>query len=62
MWLQRTDAVKREKLRGHVDLYVVADGDVATDLDRLNALGDSRVNVGQNGEEGFRNSDRSGRQ
>ena len=53
MWLQRTDAVKREKLRGHVDLYVVADGDVATEVDRLVALGASHVDVGQTGKEGF---------
>jgi hypothetical protein len=40
------------KLRGHVDLFVVADGDVATEVDRLIALGASRAYVGQNGEEG----------
>ena len=53
MWLQRTDTVKRDKLRGHVDLYVVADGDVATEVDRLVALGASHVDVGQTGKEGF---------
>ena len=47
VWLQRTDAVKRDKLRGHVDLYVVADGDVPAEVDRLIALGASRVDVGQ---------------
>ena len=53
VWLQRTDAVKRDKLRGHVDLYVVADGDVAAEVDRLIALGASRADVGQTGDEGF---------
>jgi hypothetical protein len=53
VWLQRTDAVKRDKLRGHVDLYVVADGDVSAEVDRLIALGASRVDVGQTGDEGF---------
>ena len=53
VWLQRTDVVKRDKLRGHVDLYVVGDGDVAAEVDRLVTLGARRVDVGQTGEEGF---------
>ena len=53
VWLQYTDAVKRDKLRGHVDLYVVADGDVNAEVDRLIGLGAARVDVGQAGDEGF---------
>ena len=44
---------KRGKLRGHVDLYVVADGSVADEVRRLIALGARRVDVGQTGDEGF---------
>ena len=39
VWLQRTAAAKRGKLRGHVDLYVAADGGVAHEVRRLIALG-----------------------
>jgi hypothetical protein len=53
VWLQRTDAAKRDKLRGHVDLYVVADDNVAAEVDRLIELGASRADVGQTGDEGF---------
>ena len=53
VWLQHTDAVKRDKLRGHVDLYVVADGDVSAEVDRLIGLGGTRIDIGQTGNEGF---------
>jgi catechol 2,3-dioxygenase-like lactoylglutathione lyase family enzyme len=53
VWLQRTDEPKGAKLRGHVDLYVVADGDVAAEVDRLVGLGATRADVGQSGAEGF---------
>lgn len=53
VWLQRTGTAKRDKLRGHVDLYVVADGDVDAEVARLLDLGASRVDLGQTGEEGF---------
>jgi hypothetical protein len=53
VWLQRTGEPKAGKLRGHVDLYVVADGDVAAEVRRLIGLGARRADVGQSGEEGF---------
>ena len=53
VWLQRTAAAKSGKLRGHVDLYVTADGELAPEVRRLIALGASRVDVGQTGDEGF---------
>ncbi len=53
VWLQRTTAAKRGKLRGHVDLYVVADGDIDAEMGRLLSLGARRVDVGQTGNEGF---------
>jgi hypothetical protein len=53
VWLQRTGAAKRDKLRGHVDLYVLADGDVTAEVDRLLGLGATRADVGQTGTEGF---------
>ena len=39
VWLQRTTAAKRGKLRGHVDLYVTADGGLATEVRRLHRPG-----------------------
>ena len=54
VWLQRTVESKRGKLRGHVDLYVAADGSLAGEVRRLIALGARRVDVGQTGEEGSR--------
>jgi hypothetical protein len=53
VWLQGTDAVKRDKLRGHVDLYVVADGDVVHRGRLADRPGRPRADVGRNGEEGF---------
>ena len=53
VWLQRTAASKRGKLRGHVDLYVEADGSVVDEVRRLITLGARRVDVGQTGEEPF---------
>jgi hypothetical protein len=52
VWLQPTDAPKRGKNRDHPDL-VVEDGDVDTEVRRLVALGASRADVGQKGDEGF---------
>jgi catechol 2,3-dioxygenase-like lactoylglutathione lyase family enzyme len=53
VWLQRTAASKRGKLRGHVDLYVEAGGSLADEVRRLITLGARRVDVGQTGEEPF---------
>ena len=53
VWLQRTTAAKSGKMRGHVDVYVAADGSVSDEVRRLLALGARRVDVGQTGEEGF---------
>ena len=53
VWLQRTTASKMGKLRGHVDLYVAAEGSLDKEVSRLIGLGAYRVNVGQTGEEGF---------
>jgi hypothetical protein len=52
VWLQPTDAPKDGKNRDHPDL-VAADGDVAAEVDRLLALGATRADVGQSGDEGF---------
>ncbi len=52
VWLQPTDATKSGKNRDHPDL-VAADGDVEAEVDRLLALGATRADVGQNGDEGF---------
>jgi len=52
VWLQPTDAVKAGKNRDHPDL-VVDGGDVAAEVDRLLALGATRADVGQQGNEGF---------
>jgi hypothetical protein len=53
VWLQRTVESKRGKLRGHVDLYVAADGSLAGEVRRLIALGARRADIGQTGEEEF---------
>jgi catechol 2,3-dioxygenase-like lactoylglutathione lyase family enzyme len=52
MWLQPTDARKDGKNRNHPDL-VAADGDYAAEVERLLALGATRADVGQRGDEGF---------
>jgi hypothetical protein len=52
MWLQPTDARKRDKNRNHPDL-VAEDGDVEAEVERLLALGARRADVGQTGREGF---------
>ncbi|AGZ41364.1 VOC family protein [Actinoplanes friuliensis] len=52
VWLQPTDAPKAGKNRDHPDL-VVADGDLEAEVDRLLALGATRADVGQKGDEGF---------
>ena len=52
VWLQRRVASKSGKLRGHVARYVDGDGTVAKEVTRLIALGATRVDVGQTGEEG----------
>ena len=52
VWLQPTDVVKTDKNRNHPDL-VAADGDVEAEVGRLLALGASRADVGQQGDEGF---------
>ncbi|WP_433223374.1 VOC family protein [Dactylosporangium sp. CS-047395] len=51
VWLQPTDAAKSGKNRDHPDL--VADGDVNAEIERLLALGATRADVGQQGDEGF---------
>jgi hypothetical protein len=53
VWLQRTDRPKREKNRGHPDLYLPAGGDVGAEVERLRELGAARADVGQAGDEGF---------
>ena len=52
VWLQPTDAAKREKNRNHPDL-VAADGDTEAEVERLLDLGATRADVGQTGQEGF---------
>ncbi|MEU4215616.1 VOC family protein [Actinoplanes sp. NPDC026623] len=52
VWLQPTDAPKVGKNRDHPDL-VAADGDVEAEVTRLLALGATRADVGQQGDEGF---------
>jgi catechol 2,3-dioxygenase-like lactoylglutathione lyase family enzyme len=51
IWLQPTDAAKRDKLRGHLDLAV--EHDPAAEVERLLALGARRTDVGQTGGEPF---------
>jgi catechol 2,3-dioxygenase-like lactoylglutathione lyase family enzyme len=53
VWLQRTDAPKREKNRNHPDLYVPDGGDLGAEVERLIGLGATRADVGQTGDEGF---------
>ncbi|WP_213002407.1 VOC family protein [Winogradskya consettensis] len=43
---------KTGKNRNHPDL-IAADGDIETEVARLLALGATRADVGQNGDEGF---------
>ncbi len=52
IWLQPVAETKQEKVRVHLDLRP-DDGDVGREVDRLIALGASRADVGQTGEEGF---------
>jgi catechol 2,3-dioxygenase-like lactoylglutathione lyase family enzyme len=52
VWLQPTAAPKSGKNRDHPDL-VVDGGDVEAEVARLLALGASRADVGQTGDEGF---------
>ena len=52
VWLQHTDAPQAGKNRDHPDL-VAADGDVEAEVARLLALGATRADVGQKGDEGF---------
>ena len=52
IWLQPVSETKQEKVRVHLDLRP-EDGDVEREVDRLIALGASRADVGQTGEEGF---------
>jgi hypothetical protein len=52
VWLQPTDTPKSGKNRNHPDV-VVADGDVESEVARLLALGATRADVGQKGDEGF---------
>jgi predicted enzyme related to lactoylglutathione lyase len=52
VWLQPTDEPKTTKNRDHPDL--VADGgDVEAEVGRLLALGATRADIGQRGDEGF---------
>jgi catechol 2,3-dioxygenase-like lactoylglutathione lyase family enzyme len=53
VWLQRTAESKRGKLRGHIDVYVAGEEGLAKEVRRLIALGASRADVGQTGDEGF---------
>ncbi|WP_433796073.1 VOC family protein [Actinoplanes sp. CA-252034] len=52
VWLQPAGAPKSGKNRNHPDL-VVADGDVHAEVARLMALGATRADVGQTGDEPF---------
>jgi hypothetical protein len=52
IWLQPTSASKVRKNRNHMDL-VPEDGDVKAEVERLLALGATRADVGQTGDEGF---------
>jgi Glyoxalase-like domain len=51
-WRRRADATKRGKNRNHPDL-VTTDGNVEAEVERLLALGATRGDVGQTGQEGF---------
>ncbi|GAA4073963.1 VOC family protein [Nonomuraea soli] len=53
VWLQPTHESKRGKNRSHPDLYVLDGGDVEAEVERLIALGATRADVGQTGDEGF---------
>ncbi|MEU8660324.1 VOC family protein [Actinoplanes philippinensis] len=52
VWLQPASGPKSGKNRNHPDL-VAADGDVAAEVARLLALGATRADVGQTGDEPF---------
>jgi hypothetical protein len=52
VWLQPTTEPKTGKNRDHPDL-VVDGGDVEAEVERLLALGATRADVGQKGDEGF---------
>jgi len=52
IYLQSVGENKRDKLRLHLDLRP-GDGDVEREVERLLALGATRADVGQTGEEGF---------
>jgi hypothetical protein len=54
VWLQPVDEPTPGKNRGHPDLVPDdADADADAEVERLLALGASRVDVGQSGAEGF---------
>ena len=52
VWLQPTARDKRDKNPAHPDLYA-PDGDPAAEVERLLAIGATRADVGQTGDEGF---------
>ena len=52
VWLQSADEPESGKNRDHLDV-VVTDGPVEAEVLRLLALGGSRADVGQKGDEGF---------
>jgi glyoxalase superfamily protein len=52
VWLQPTGEPKTGKNRDHPDL-VATDGDTEAEIRRLLALGATRADVGQQGDEGF---------
>jgi catechol-2,3-dioxygenase len=52
VWLQRTTAPKRGKIRLHLDLRPV-DGDVESEVGRLLALGATHADVGQQPDDPF---------
>jgi catechol 2,3-dioxygenase-like lactoylglutathione lyase family enzyme len=52
VWLQPTDEPKTGKNRDHPDL-IATDGTIEAEILRLLALGASRADVGQKGDEGF---------
>lgn len=52
VWLQETGEPKSGKNRNHPDLHV-PDGQVDEEVERLIALGATRIDIGQKGDEGF---------
>jgi len=51
VWLQAGAPAKQGKLRGHLDL--IAEGELAAEVERLLGLGATRAVVGQSGDEPF---------